>query len=445
MKKFLMLLISIAMIFAVSGISLADTEDYTPMLIATNESDSIKVQQDGKYVDFRDSNGNIVEPQIINGRTMVPFRKIFNSLGVSDEEINWDGETRTVTAKKDNIEIELQIDNNVAKKIISGDETQIILDQAPIIIDGRTLVPVRFIAESMEKKVGWDSDNRTVIIIDSEKLISDLENAIPKYFEMVNSQTVQLKNFDISMNIDGKVDYTEKGKSSNNSSIKLTGNLDMVKSDDTISMNFNLKFSGKGVIYDEIKNSDLTNIDLAVIMKENKLYIKSSLFGDSTNGKWVLTENEAIKELFNFIDKTYNKEVYTGLLVDEKNLNVNSYDKLKLSFELLKVMFKDDNIKVNKNNSAKEYEMTLDFLELIDFMNKYDADINTEALKSAKIKAKSIIKNGVADSSKVEFDFQIAEGNETLAMKINVDAKVKSYNKTYKIDLPSEKDVMTDK
>ena len=47
----------------------------------------------------------------------------------------------------------------------SGEETEIKLDSAPTIVNGRTLVPVRFIAESLEKKVGWDAENKTVIII----------------------------------------------------------------------------------------------------------------------------------------------------------------------------------------------------------------------------------------------------------------------------------------
>lgn len=152
MKKILTLIASIVMIFTMASFSYADESDI--MLISANPnadeksveviaeiSNEIRVQNDGKYISFDD-----VNPQIINGRTMVPFRKIFNSLGVTEEDISWIPETRTVIAKKDNLEIELQIDNNIAKKTVSGETTEIKLDSAPVIVEGRTLVPVRFLS-----------------------------------------------------------------------------------------------------------------------------------------------------------------------------------------------------------------------------------------------------------------------------------------------------------
>ena len=186
MKKFLLLIASIVMIFTMASFAYAGEYDFVPIsalpggeptLIAANPTSAIRVQNDGEYIDFVD-----VNPQIINDRTMVPFRKIFNSLGVTDENIKWTPETRTVNAKKDNVEIELQIDNNVAKKIVSGETTNITLDSAPVIRDGRTLVPVRFIAESMDRKVSWDAENRVVVIADVKGIIrTGTERGIPLF------------------------------------------------------------------------------------------------------------------------------------------------------------------------------------------------------------------------------------------------------------------------
>ena len=55
------------------------------------------VQLNGEVIDFKDENGNIVNPQIINDRTMVPLRKIFELLGCN---IEWNGSTKTVIATK---------------------------------------------------------------------------------------------------------------------------------------------------------------------------------------------------------------------------------------------------------------------------------------------------------------------------------------------------------
>ena len=150
MKKILMITFFLSIIFCLNNLVYADTILISPL------NKSIRVQQNGEFIDFTDSQGNVVEPQIINDRTMVPFRKIFNSLGVTDNNIYWDDATKTVKASKDNMEIILQIDNPIAKKTFSGETNEIKLDSSPVIVDGRTLVPIRFIAESMEKKVGWD-------------------------------------------------------------------------------------------------------------------------------------------------------------------------------------------------------------------------------------------------------------------------------------------------
>ena len=133
----------------------------------------VSVQINGEIVNFKDDKGNIVNAQIINDRTMVPMRKIFEILGA---EIEWDGENRRVTGAKGNTIIELQIDNPVATKTVNGNLEQIKLDSAPTIINDRTMVPLRFIAESLDKQVGWDASNRTAIIIDYSYFTNLLKN-----------------------------------------------------------------------------------------------------------------------------------------------------------------------------------------------------------------------------------------------------------------------------
>ncbi len=129
-------------------------------------SNIIKVQLNGEYVDFTDANGNKVEPQIINNRTMVPMRKIFEVLGA---DVEWLPETRSIKSSSDGLEIGLQIDNQIATVTDKNGVTkEIQLDSAPTIVNDRTLVPVRFIAESLDKKVDWDGKNRIVIIKDKK-------------------------------------------------------------------------------------------------------------------------------------------------------------------------------------------------------------------------------------------------------------------------------------
>jgi len=100
-----------------------------------------------------------VAPQIINGRAMVPMRAIFEAL---DCEVEWNAYTRTVTAvTQDNFTISLTIDSTIIT--IDGQPHEI--DVPPQIIDGRTLVPTRFVAEAMGLSVSWVSERRAVVII----------------------------------------------------------------------------------------------------------------------------------------------------------------------------------------------------------------------------------------------------------------------------------------
>lgn len=94
-------------------------------------------------------------PVIENGRTLVPLRAIFETFGA---EVNWDGNTRTVTATKDGIEVKLTIDNTTAYK--NGEA--ITLDVPAKIVNGRTLVPVRFVSDCFDVQVEWDGVMRRV-------------------------------------------------------------------------------------------------------------------------------------------------------------------------------------------------------------------------------------------------------------------------------------------
>jgi len=115
------------------------------------KENSIKVMVDGMPVQFD------VPPTIVNNRTMVPMRKIFEALGA---EVQWDERTGTITAKKEHTTIVLKTDSN--DFVINGETGK--LDVPVMVQDGTALVPVRFISESLGAKVLWKSSIQTVDI-----------------------------------------------------------------------------------------------------------------------------------------------------------------------------------------------------------------------------------------------------------------------------------------
>ena len=98
-----------------------------------------------------------VQPQIINGRTMVPMRKIFEELGLN---VEWDGATQTITSQKAGTTIIMKVDSYSLYK----NGVEIPLDVAPTVIDGRTLVPVRAVSESLDASVIWSAKYNVVSI-----------------------------------------------------------------------------------------------------------------------------------------------------------------------------------------------------------------------------------------------------------------------------------------
>ena len=132
-------------------------------------------------------------PVIINGRTLVPMRGIFEALGA---DVEWIGATKTVVGSRDRKYIKLRLDSDTV--YINGTEQEKKLDVPASIINGRTMVPVRFIAEALGETVEWDNDTKTVKITSDyltkvavlDKLAplpSTMHRDIPKTFEVSNS------------------------------------------------------------------------------------------------------------------------------------------------------------------------------------------------------------------------------------------------------------------
>ena len=98
-----------------------------------------------------------VSPTILNGRVMVPMRSIFEGLGAA---VEWNGYTRGITAEKEDKTITLYLNEKTA--FINGVSHS--LDTPAVAVNGRTMVPVRFVAESLDCKVYWDSYHQLVSI-----------------------------------------------------------------------------------------------------------------------------------------------------------------------------------------------------------------------------------------------------------------------------------------
>ncbi len=131
----------------------------TPQAAAVQDKPPIIVYVDGERMNF-----DRQHPYSERGVTLVPFRPIFAKLGLSME---WDALSRKVTGRKHNLLIELQIGSTTAW--VNGKSYP--LDVAPVLRDGQTFIPLRFVSEHAEREVIWNESKRLIYIAKRDDLI----------------------------------------------------------------------------------------------------------------------------------------------------------------------------------------------------------------------------------------------------------------------------------
>lgn len=123
-----------------------------------------------------------VPPTILSGRTLVPLRAIFEAL---DADVSWNGATQAATAAKAGTTVQVSIDNTTA--YVNGQKQ--ILDVPAKLIDGRTMVPARFVSESLDARVLWDGNTQSVYVI-----TPDHESLVVEYLDVGQADSMLLSS-----------------------------------------------------------------------------------------------------------------------------------------------------------------------------------------------------------------------------------------------------------
>ena len=126
-------------VFALSGV------------LANAENDVVSVTVDNQAVEF-DQN-----PVIIEGHTLVPVRAVFEKAGAT---VTWDQPTQTATITKDDYIVTIKYGESFLYK----NGQPIALEQPADVINNRTMIPVRAIAEAMDFAVTWDGHHSLILV-----------------------------------------------------------------------------------------------------------------------------------------------------------------------------------------------------------------------------------------------------------------------------------------
>lgn len=171
-----------------------------PIQVSAADTDmDIRVYIDGEEIEFD------VKPAVINQRTMVPMRFIFEYFGL---EVEWNQKDQSIRADLDDGYIYMQLNSKLLQVVdYYDDNIEIRLDVAPCAINGRTLVPLRAIAELFNADVAWEQETQSVIITTPypKNQHQAIEPVDPYTFIIHNSPNEQMEiSFtDTDMNVSG--------------------------------------------------------------------------------------------------------------------------------------------------------------------------------------------------------------------------------------------------
>ena len=192
---------------------------------ASAPSTGISVQLDGRNLSFPDA-----APEARDGRTFLPVRTVFEAMGA---EVSYSPAAQTITAVRDGTTVTMALGGTTATVERSGVTTHIPMDAAPYAHDNRTYVPVRFAAQAFGCAVGWDAGDRTVILIDMEKLVEEtLSKYDFTYLEkyLAYGQKYRTGIWDMNADFDASLDMTGLllGSTAESAPITLDGTLEGV-------------------------------------------------------------------------------------------------------------------------------------------------------------------------------------------------------------------------
>ena len=157
MKRLLKLTVSLLSVISLMGAAAASVTaapEQRSETVITMQTENPVMQVNGIAVSI-DSSGT--SPVIRDGRTLMPVRAFAESIGAN---VVWNGSQRTVLITYNGKRTQLTIDSELAYV----DYEAKTLDVPPAIINDRTFLPIRFVAESFGCDVEWNGDTSTITI-----------------------------------------------------------------------------------------------------------------------------------------------------------------------------------------------------------------------------------------------------------------------------------------
>jgi len=340
------------------------------------ESPAVKIVIDGKTGTYTNT------PIISEGRTLLPLREVLTNLGVKNEEIKWNDSDKSIRISKDSTTIDLKINDKNGS--VNGEKIDI--EVPPMIYNDSTYIPVRFVSQSLGKKVVWDGSTTSVLIRDEKDY-----NEVKDLLEKSNKASESIEKMKIKMNAD--YDIFSDGKNS-----KMTAVIDSETNTKTLAMHMNMTM-----------NTDGKDIVTETYYCDSAIYMKNPL-----DGKWMKTPLEIgdyekiIKDQGKSFSLKATEAMCAGLVIKE---SANPNEIILSGDVYIDELFKN----ISTSTSANTTKIGLDKFNI-------EMSIDKETYLPKGIAMKMAINMGV--------------GSESAKMNISAKGTYSDYNGDFDVTLP---------
>lgn len=369
----------------------------------TAPGNNIKIMLNGELMNF-DADS---QPERKNGRTMVPFRAMFESLGA---QVEYDNAAKTISGSAGDLSVTMKNgDYNINIKNADGTSRNVTMDVAPYISNGRTFVPTRFVSEVLGYSVGWDADNKTVIIIDANEITKNADNDFSILMKSNDLSADMNKTYDVAGNV--KADISSS-TGAGDMDMSLTGDINgRVKGiNEELSMNMKIDADGeKEDVKAEVKlNGETGDMYMkAEGLSESDQWLKLNLYDISEAAGM---DMKALMDLSASGSVNMKKalDVYFDSLSD--TYDVDTYDVLKVSYDVMKSMLGNDAFKKSGNSYVAEFSENTVAKALTDAAGSDASEVLKQlGLEDVKLSGKVAIDtdaNDKAEKCSVEFNVE---------------------------------------
>lgn len=413
--------IALALVFCFSGTIFVFGESgaaAVPISAKVPASD-IQVQFNGVNMIFGDA-----APRLINDRTMVPFRQIFETIGA---DVSYEPEDRTVQAIGEDFKLSFAVGGTDINIERDGEATVKKMDVVPFIDKktSRVYVPVRFMAESMDCGVFWDQNSKTAIIIDPYSIFGDVDNDFSIIAKLLYSGDPDVdKAYESKGTF--KAEFMQQIPGLGDLNYAISGDIDGIQQNNNADLKMNLRFNVDKMmeaippeeaamlapLLDMFKDIQM---NIKMDAKSGDMFINSNMYAILDPGTDVNTWYQM--NLFNVYDDmgmdirplmkldNADQSLYPLLetcLFAMSEIDKDSYGDFKLGYALMKNLIGDEAFAISKRGVITTYSLKVDSRHVLnaiakvkdfEWADKVRLEDLEEAVKDAEIRADIVIKD----------------------------------------------------